>query len=165
MSEPISDDAMSDDVQLVEFDPDNPIVLVPRSEEEKATLERVVLFTLGDKQYSIPKVVRPNVAMGYLYLSRTRGIAAAENWLGESLLGAEAFEALIGFDDLTQDQSNEIFRRAREVVFGKYDPKAQQSGNGSSTARPKRPSSKRKSTRGSSTQKTKSSPMDSGSTE
>jgi hypothetical protein len=163
MSEPVSDGAMlSDSVDVnaadaPEFDPANPINLVERSEDELAGVERVVIFRINGKPYTIPNETRPNVAMGYLYLTKTRGVAYAEGWLAEELLGAEGYEALINFKDLKQDQSNEIFKRARDIAFGRYDPKAQTPGNGSSTGAQRKRSGTRKSTPGASKRASKSS--------
>ena len=162
MSEPEADDAMllAEDVvdpEYPEFDPENPLNLVSRTDEERAAVERIVIFRINGKPYTIPNETRPNISMGYLYLTRQRGVAAAESWLAEQLLGREAYEALLNFADLTQEASNEIFKRARDVAFGRYDPKAPNLGTGFLTeAQPKR-SATRKSTRGSSKRAPKSS--------
>jgi hypothetical protein len=139
-----------EEFELEEFDPDNPLVLQPRSDEERAKVKRVILFELDGVKYHVPNEPRPYVSMNYLYMARTSGVGRAESWLAEELLGPEAYQALLNFKDLTQDQSDAIFQRARAIVFGRRVPKAEEkpSGARSSTARPRKQSGKRKSTRG-----------------
>jgi hypothetical protein len=117
-----------------------PIFSVPVLGEDGKEVEKI---------FSIPDKVRPGVAMQYLFIARTMGIGIAESWLGEALLGAEGYQALINFPDLTQEQSDAIISSARAVVFGEVRPKETKNGRPSRTAAPRKRTSSTKRVNGS----------------
>lgn len=80
--------------------------------------ERVVLFKLDGEEYTIPRKPKTNVALRYLKMARTGNADAAAGWLLEELLGEEGFEALMNFDDLTQEQLRSVMTLAAEVTMG-----------------------------------------------
>lgn len=87
----------------------------PKEVSETAMVE---LFTLGGKTYSIPNKPRINVALKYLDHARNQGQDAAAAYLLETLVGREGYEALMDYDDLTQDQFSEVILAAQKVVLG-----------------------------------------------
>src|SRR5882757_3140203 len=86
----------------------------------KATEEisMVDLFSLDGEMFQIPEKPKVNVALKYLKIARIQGPDMAAGWLLEELLGTEAYEALMNFDDLTTDQLETVMMVAQEVTLG-----------------------------------------------
>ena len=81
-------------------------------------VEKVELFSLNGVSYSIPKKPRVNVALRYLKMAREEGTEAASAFLLESLVGEEAYKALMDFDDLTQETLGQIAEAAQKHTLG-----------------------------------------------
>lgn len=98
------------------------IALTTKSTEEVETIE---LFSIDGTSYTIPNKARVNVGLRYMKIMRDEGGSAADAWLLEALLGKEAFEALMDYDDLTPDVLEQIVEAAAKVVLGEMEtPKA-----------------------------------------
>lgn len=113
--------------------------------EDTATID---VFSIDGKVYTIPDKVRPSLTLRYLYVARTQGVGIAENWLAETMLGTDAFLALINLDNLDSEDYNKVIAVAKSVAFGEVRPKGQESnGSGSHTktaaAQKRSPSAKR----------------------
>jgi hypothetical protein len=80
--------------------------------------ERVVLFEINDRQYSIPTKVATNKALRYLHIGRTQGQEAQIDFMLGVLLGEEGYEALMGFDDLTEDNLMDVVKACQKVMTG-----------------------------------------------
>lgn len=98
--------------------------------EVAAIDERVELFSIDGKVYTVPDKVRPSLSLRYLYLCRTQGVGIAENWLAEQMLGTEAFIDLINWDHLKSDQYNQVIAAARAIALGEVRPKEIKGMNG-----------------------------------
>lgn len=92
----------------------------PVDGEEIPTVE---LFSIDGTVYCIPDRAKPVVANRYLMIARKQGVGIAESWLAETMLGTAALTALLEYENLTQDQMNEIIATARAIVFGEVRPK------------------------------------------
>lgn len=98
------------------------IALTSKSTEEVETIE---LFSIDGVSYVIPNKTRVNVGLRYMKIMRDESPTAADAWLLEALLGKEAFEALMSYDDLTPDVLEQIVQAAAKVVLGEMEtPKA-----------------------------------------
>ncbi|MCX4750897.1 hypothetical protein OG455_41185 [Kitasatospora sp. NBC_01287] len=97
----------------------------PRLTSSTAPAERVPLFYIDDREYSVTLKPGVNVGLKYLHLSRTIGEAQAMDYLLEKLLGAEGYQALMDYDDLTQEQFQGICEIASRLTVGALElPKA-----------------------------------------
>ena len=105
-----------------------PVVLVTGSAPEAPSVE---LFSLDGVSYTIPAKPRVNLALRYLWHAKQYGEDRAAAELLESLLGAEGFEALMNYDDLTGDQFEAIMRVATKYTLGALEDTTGKSGSGS----------------------------------
>lgn len=88
-------------------------------------VETVELFSIDGVSYHIPTKPRVNVALKYLKMARDEGTDAAAAFLLEKLLGEEAYNALMDFDDLTDEALGQIVEAAQKVTLGGLEaPKA-----------------------------------------
>lgn len=99
-------------------------------DEQQGEPEMVDLFTLNGKTYQIPKKPKVNVALKFLRNARTSGEALAADVLLEDLLGKEGYEALTGYDDLTQAQLEQVMFIAQKTVLGSLEQQNQGKGPG-----------------------------------
>lgn len=95
-----------------------PIRIVSRTEEERAQDDRVVLFYLGDKEYTIPAKPRTNVAIKYLRDIRSEGDEIAQANMLVGLLGEEGFDALCDAEDILPEQFEAIVSIAAAKTLG-----------------------------------------------
>ncbi|TQS30055.1 hypothetical protein [Microbispora sp. KK1-11] len=109
-------------------DGDTPNVVRLSTSAAPVAVEKVPLFSIDDVEYGMPATIRPNVALKYLRMVRTQGGDVAEAWLLEEVLGAEAYEALMEYDQLTVDQLNQVMAIVRDHVLGQAEQ--QRAGNG-----------------------------------
>lgn len=83
-----------------------------------ADVEQIELFSIDGKSYSIPNKPRVNVALRYLKLAREQGVDAAAAYLIESLIGADGYEALMNYEDLTSEELASIVSAAQKATLG-----------------------------------------------
>ena len=79
---------------------------------------RVEAFEIDGKVYSIAAKPKVNTALRYLHISRVQGTEAGIDYMLGILLGAEAYEALMAFDDLTEEQLTEVITMASKIMAG-----------------------------------------------
>lgn len=94
----------------------------PRLTTSTKPAERVTLFYIDDREYSIEMRPGVNVGLKYLHLSRTVGEDQAMDYLLERLLGPEGHQALQDYDDLTQEQFEQICKIASRLTLGALEP-------------------------------------------
>lgn len=80
--------------------------------------ERIKLFELNGRVYSIPKRPGPNVSVRYLRDTRRHGREHAIAGLMEAMLGAEGMDALADYDDLTEAELDAVMRAVEQHVLG-----------------------------------------------
>lgn len=83
--------------------------------------DRIPVFTIDDTTYSMPSIVRPHVALKYLWLVKIDGPEMAASWLLETMLGYEGFKALANFEALTDEQFNQIINIIQEHALGSVE--------------------------------------------
>ncbi len=80
--------------------------------------ERVPAFSINGVTYSILTRPKVNAGLKYVHLARTRGSEIAIDYMLETLLGKEGYEALIDFDDLTEDNLKAVIEAASRIMAG-----------------------------------------------
>jgi hypothetical protein len=106
---------------------------IPRitTKKEKGPVEMTVLFTIDDVDYSVPTHTAPNMSLKYLWLLKKEGAAAANFYMLTVLLGEEGYEALMNYDDLSQEDYDAVLAAANKIMLGKDEaPKDQPGTNG-----------------------------------
>lgn len=96
-----------------------------KTPDDSGSVDKVHIFTMHGQDYFIPR--KPRIAVGLRYMKniRTLGDAHAQAMFLEEVLGEEAYEALIAYDDLTADDLSRVVEIATSTVFGALDdPKA-----------------------------------------
>lgn len=92
-----------------------PEVIALKSRKDRVE-ERVELFSIDDKGYSIPTAIRPNQSLQIMHVFREKGDAAGTSFMLETLLGSEGYDALINFDDLDEEDLEKIITIAFKLV-------------------------------------------------
>lgn len=102
------------------------IALKSVKKDDKATeVATITLFSIDGKDYSIPTEIRPNKALQVMHVIRTRGESSGISFMLETLLGTEGYEALLGFEDLKDEDLEKVIKIAFELVAGATEgPKA-----------------------------------------
>jgi len=95
------------------------------STNHSESVERVELFSIDDVTYTIPNKVRVNVQLKYLYTLKTEGEMAATYEVLHELLGDDGYQALMNYDDLTEEDFNDVVQVAQKIVMGESEGKAQ----------------------------------------
>jgi hypothetical protein len=80
--------------------------------------EREPLFYIDEVEYTIPKLIRPNIAMRYLQDTIDRGHDYALAAGMREVLGAEAMEALAETDAVTDEQMDQIMAIVERKLLG-----------------------------------------------
>lgn len=102
------------------------VIELERSKEgEQAEPEMVTLFKLDGKEYGIPAKPKPVIALRYLNDVRKSGQDVAAANILATLLGEEAWETLVGYDDLTGEQFQSILATVHEILAGSMEGPAQ----------------------------------------
>lgn len=86
--------------------------------------DRLTLFELNGKAYTVPKRVGPNVALRYLRDVRRHGPEHAIAGIMEALLGREAMDALADYDDLTEEQLEQVMEAVQMHVLGPLEKRS-----------------------------------------
>jgi hypothetical protein len=95
---------------------------VPEREEE-----RTDLFEIDGVMYTVATRPKVNTALRYLHISRTQGTEAGIDYMLGVLLGTEGYEALMSFDDLTEENLEQVITIASKIMQGAVeDPKGKQ---------------------------------------
>jgi len=88
--------------------------------------ERVPAFSIDGKTYCISTRPKVNKALRYLHISRTQGPDAGIDFMLGELLGEEGYEALMNFDQLTEEQLKDVVTIASRIMTGAVEvPKGQ----------------------------------------
>jgi hypothetical protein len=106
---------------------DAPQIIKLTSDPNKVDDDRIPVFAIDDAEYTIASKVKPNVALRLLHVQRLQGPEAFADLLLQTMLGDDGYEALMNFDDLTDEQLGSVFEAAMKVVGGqmeKQTPKA-----------------------------------------
>lgn len=83
--------------------------------------ERVTLFYLDDKEFTIPARPRANLSLQYLDKVKNEGSEYANAWLMEQMLGVEGYEALMNHEYLEPEQLKTIMDLCQKQTVGKLE--------------------------------------------
>ena len=86
--------------------------------DKNKEVEQVEIFSIEGVPYSIPNKVKVNLQLKYLRELKLNGELQATYLLLETLLSPEGYEALMNYDDLTDEDFEAVVKVAQEVVFG-----------------------------------------------
>jgi hypothetical protein len=95
-----------------------PEIVSLRSAKNPPAGVRVPAFRINGTTYSIATRPKTNTSLKYVHLSRTQGKDIAIDFMLETLLGKEGYEALIEFDDLTEDDLTAVIKAATKIMAG-----------------------------------------------
>jgi hypothetical protein len=80
--------------------------------------ERVPAFSINGRVYTILTRPKTNAGLKYIHLARTKGAEIAVDFMLETLLGTEGYEALMDFDDLTEADLTAVIEAASRIMAG-----------------------------------------------
>ncbi|MEV6014741.1 hypothetical protein [Streptomyces sp. NPDC051997] len=83
--------------------------------------ERVPLFSIDGRVYTVPKFVPQGLSLEFVRLNRQFGENVAAVRLLERMLGAEAYEALEQCPTLDAEQMQKILDMSQKLAFGKAE--------------------------------------------
>lgn len=90
--------------------------------------QRIPAFSINGVVYSIATRPKTNAGLKYIHLARTKGQEIAVDFMLETLLGKEGYEALMDFDDLTEEDLTAVMNAASKIMLGAVEgPKGKQS--------------------------------------
>lgn len=94
-------------------------------------VDRVTLFTIDDKEYTVPKKPRMNTTIKFLDEMRKTGneMFAALRLL-EDMLGSEAYNELLEWDDMTDELLGKIIEQCVSLATGAVEEQRGKSSAG-----------------------------------
>lgn len=112
---------------VIDIAPGDVDILRLSSKDEGEEIEYVTLFELDDKVFKVPKNPSPTVGLRYLKILKDEGEGQAAYYMLTKMLGEEGYDALLDYDQLTQDQYDFILTAAIRIATGKTErPKGNQ---------------------------------------
>jgi hypothetical protein len=104
-------------------DVDNAGPKVYKSSGKKA--ERVTLFTIDDKEYSVPVKPGPNVTLKFLdELRRTGNEMFAALALLETMLGKEDYNTFLDWDEMDDDIMSDVLGQVVQLALARVEANA-----------------------------------------
>lgn len=83
---------------------------------------RVVLFTIDDKEYTVPEKPGPNVTLKFLdELRRTGNEMFAALSLLETMLGKEDYQAFLDWDELDDETMGEVLEQVVQLALARVE--------------------------------------------
>lgn len=98
-----------------------PIRFVTKRPEDREPVERVVLFSLDDQDYMIPKKFPVNLGLKVIRTMRRQGQEIAMAELLEAVIGEDAYEALVNYPDITNDDIARLMEIVQSLALGSLD--------------------------------------------
>lgn len=98
-----------------------PIRFVTKRPEDREPIEHVVLFSLDDRDFTIPKKFPVNLGLRVIRTMRRRGEAIAMAELLEEVIGEDAYEALVNYPDITNDDIARLMQIVNDLALGSLD--------------------------------------------
>lgn len=105
----------------IDIAPSDVDVLRLSTKDEKPQVEMVTLFEIDDNVFQVPKNPSPTVGLRYLKLCKTEGLESGAYFLLNHMLGEEGYEALMDYEQLTDDQYDFILTAAIRISTGKTE--------------------------------------------
>jgi hypothetical protein len=94
------------------------IELDSTEKEEPTEEERIPVFSIKGISYDMPAIIKPHVALKYLWLIKEQGSDYATAWLMEAVLGKAGFQALADYEPLTVAQLDHIKNIVQDAAMG-----------------------------------------------
>lgn len=88
------------------------------SKNSDEAVEQVELFSIDGQSYYIPKKIKANLQLKYLKVLREEGELPATYVLLEGVLTPEGYQALMDYDDLSEDDLDNIMEIAQKIALG-----------------------------------------------
>jgi len=111
------------DVTEVEETVDNSTVLSFKSKNGKAA--RVTLFTIDDEEFTVPAKPGANVTLKFLdELRRTGNEMFAALSLLETMLGKDAYQKFLDWEELEDEQLGEVLEQVVSLAMSRVEEKA-----------------------------------------
>jgi hypothetical protein len=84
-------------------------------------IKMVELFEIDDKPYSVPLKPSPTVGLKYLHILKHEGQQEAAYYMLSTMLGEAGYEALMNYEQLTEEQYNFVLGAALRIATGKNE--------------------------------------------
>jgi hypothetical protein len=108
-----------------------PGIVSLHSAREKSPERRIPAFSIDGKVYTILTRPRTNQALRYVNIARKQGSEQAADFMLEVLLGADGYEALLAFEDLTEENLTEVIEACSRIMTGALETPKDRQPNGS----------------------------------
>ncbi|HEY1439809.1 MAG TPA: hypothetical protein VGF65_02990 [Mycobacterium sp.] len=95
-----------------------PLRLTTTPDAEREPVERVPLFSIDGREYTIPSRLPFTLGLRIMRTSRKEGVDAALIEMLEEALDEDAFAALLAYRDLQPQHLWELFQAIQKVVMG-----------------------------------------------
>src|SRR4051812_9946239 len=87
--------------------------------------ERVVLFTIDDEEFSVPKKPAPNVTLKFLdELRRTGNEMFAALSLLESMLGKDKYALFLDWEEMTDEVMSDVLEQVVSLALSRIEDNA-----------------------------------------
>jgi hypothetical protein len=87
-------------------------------EREHAQEKRVPLFYIDDVAYTVPAKPNPTMGLRYLHILKTEGQGQATYFLLTQMLGEKGYLALMNYEDLKQEEYDQVVNKATKIIMG-----------------------------------------------
>lgn len=98
-----------------------PIRFVTKRPEDREPEERVVLFSLDDQEFTIPRKFPVSLGLKVIRTMRKRGTEIGMAELLEEVIGEDAYEALVNYPDITNDDIARLMQIVNDLALGSLD--------------------------------------------
>lgn len=98
-----------------------PIRFVTKRPEDRAPEERVVLFSLDDREFTIPRKFPIGLGLKVIRTMRKRGNEIGMAELLEEVIGADAYDALVNYPDLENGDIERLMEIVTSLALGSLD--------------------------------------------
>jgi hypothetical protein len=96
-------------------DEDRKVIALTTSEDEVA-VDRVELFSIDGESFTVPVKVAPSFGMRYARIARKQGVELAADYMLETLLTTEGYEALMDYlDTVSEEKAAEVLELVMEA--------------------------------------------------
>lgn len=92
--------------------------MIKLESSKKTDVEMIDIFEIDGKTYQIPAKAKVNVSLKYMKNVRKHGAEYAAGELLEDMLGEDAYDALMNYDDLTAEDLNAVMEAVQKVALG-----------------------------------------------
>jgi len=99
-------------------DEDAPKILRLTTSRKGTARKRAPLFYIDDTEYTTEVNPSPARGLKYLHLLRTEGADVATQYMLETLIGKDGYEALMDYEDLTDEQLEQVITAASKIMLG-----------------------------------------------